>query len=47
MGGLEEPRFQWSSPQTVNPVGPGTQEQKTRAAHSHRVRRFHLPPFEV
>ena len=41
-GGLEEPWFQWSSPQTINPVGLETECRKLRAAHSNPVRRFHL-----
>jgi hypothetical protein len=28
-GGLEEQGFQWSSPQTINPVGLETEESKT------------------
>ncbi|HTS16253.1 MAG TPA: hypothetical protein VMP11_01645 [Verrucomicrobiae bacterium] len=43
--GLEELRFQWSSPQTVNPADPGMQEiEKKYSGAFEGTRRFPFRP---
>jgi hypothetical protein len=42
MLGIVEQGFQWSSPQTINPVVLETEESKTEGGAFNRVRRFHL-----